>query len=226
MQKNQKVKELKRKKNEPINANPTSNIEKVNKYMKNISSVSENLNKKSQLIELNEKSIKTIFGEESQKLSFEQKVHLLDRKINNYEIKEKIKLNLKLKNPNQECEYEYNIYDDDGNLIGKSENKKKGNDEIVLNNNLEMNYKFTKTKGITVVLIKHINETESIKTEKVIPLTKLLNNTNYEEKLNNFTDNESINVGFDVPEEKKMINVLKYILIQMNVKIRRMKILI
>ena len=56
-------------------------------------------------------NLNKIFGEElkEKNLTFEQKYHLFDRKINNCEDKEKLKLNVKIKNPNPECEYESKI---------------------------------------------------------------------------------------------------------------------
>ena len=154
------------------------------------------------LMELAKKNINDIFGEKAQELTFEEEMHLLNKKINNCEIKEKIKLNIKLKNPNQSSKYEYSITDEEGNIIGKSE-KTEGQKEIILCENSEMDYSFTKRKGITITIIKHINDIERITTKKTISLQKLFSSENYEEKIDNFSDNELIDINYDLPEEKK-----------------------
>ena len=165
------------------------------------------------LIELIKKNIQE-FEENGQKLTFENKIHILDRKINKCEIKEKIKLNIKIKNPNQSCKYEYSIYDDEDNLIKKSETKESKN-EIILTDNFEMNYIFTKVQGIKIILIKHNNNNTNITIKKEISLQKIFKNENYEEKIDNLGDNEIISVGYDLPEEKKDD---KYININFNVE--------
>ena len=71
-------------------------------------------------------------------------MRLFDKKINNCEINEKIYLNITMKNPNKEYKYETEIYDDEGKLITKTEQQSDKN-EIVLCENSELIYKFTKT---------------------------------------------------------------------------------
>ena len=118
---------------------------------------------------LNDKLLKNIFGEKQKHLSEERKIQIFDRKIKNYEIKEKIKY--KIKNPNEKIRYESIIYDEDGNIIKISE-KKEGTNEIVLFDDVEMNYTLTKVSSITMELIKYIDNNEIIRTKKVIPLKK------------------------------------------------------
>ena len=164
----------------------------------------ENYNKNEKIILLNEQNIKNI-GEKLENLSDYEKIHLLDRKINTNEIKEKMNLNVTLKNPNKEYKYEIEIYDDEGKLISKTEQKTDKN-EVNLCDNSEFFYEFTKTQSITVILIKHINSIEKIRTIKTIPLKKLIsniNNGNYEERIENFEDNELINICLDSPKESK-----------------------
>ena len=165
----------------------------------------QNYNKNTKLFQLNEKNINKIYGEKSKELSNEQKIHLLDRKINNCEIKEKINLNITMKNSNKEYQYETEIYDDEDKLISKTKQQGDKN-EIILSDNSEINYNFTKSKSVKVVLVKFINNIEKMRTTMTIPLKKIFSKTNnekYEEKIEKFTDNELINIDFDSPEEKK-----------------------
>ena len=164
----------------------------------------DNYNKNEKIILLNEQNINNI-GEKLENLSDYEKIHLLDRKINTNEIKEKMNLNVTLKNPNKEYKYEIEIYDDEGKLISKTEQKTDKN-EVNLCDNSEFFYEFTKAQSITVILIKHINSIEKIRTIKTIPLKKLIsniNNGNYEERIENFEDNELINICLDSPKESK-----------------------
>ena len=132
-------------------------------------------------------------------------MHLFDKKINNCEIKEKINLNITMKNPNKEYKYETEIYDEDGHLIAKSE-KKGDKDEITLSNNSELVYRFTKTQFIKIVLTKFTSSSDKIRTIKTIPLKKLLSKNKdkkFEEKIEDFTDNEIINIDYGISEETK-----------------------
>ena len=111
----------------------------------NSENIIQNYNKNIKLLQLNEENINKIFGEKSKELSNEQKIHLLDRKINNCQINEKIKLNITMINPNKEYQYESEIYDDQDKLISKTKQQGDKN-EIILSDNSEINYIFTKTK--------------------------------------------------------------------------------
>ena len=164
----------------------------------------ENYNKNQKLFQLNEQNIKKIYGEKYKELSEEDKIHLFDRKINNSEIKEKINLNITMKNPNKDYKYETEIYDDDNKLITKTEQQSDKNENILIDT--EMLYKFTKSQSITIVINKHINLNETIRTKMTIPLQKIIsknNNENYEEKIEKFQDNEIINIDYDSPKESK-----------------------
>ena len=184
-------------------------IERVNR-VKQVYSFSEttkdNYNNNLKLFQLNEKNINQIYGDKTKELSEDEKIHLFDRKINNCEIKEKISLNIALKNPNKECKYETEIYDDEGKLIIKKEIQSDKN-EITLTDNSEILYKFTKPQSIKFVLIKDINSNEKIRTTMTVPLQKIIskatNDEKYEEKIENFSDNELINIDFDSPKENK-----------------------
>ena len=178
--------------------------EKYQVFMNKVKETEDNFSKNVKLQELNEVNLKNIYGEKVKTLPMEEKIRLFDRKINNCEIKENMKISLTLKNPNPECKYETFIYDDEGKLLGKTE-KKDDKNEIILFENLDMDYQFTKPQSITVTIIKHISDSQKIKTQKVIPLKKLFsknNSENLEERIDNFTDDELINIGFDLPEEK------------------------
>ncbi len=129
----------------------SSIIEKINNNVGNTEKASDNINKNVKLQKLNQKFFENLFGNKQQDLSEERKLHLFDRKINNYEIKEKIRYMIKLKNPNEKMQYEFIIYDEDGNIVKTSE-KKDGKNEIVLFDNIEMDYNFTKATSITMVL--------------------------------------------------------------------------
>ena len=97
-------------------------IESINSIIKNIQF--ENIDKNIKLKNLNEQNLKNIYGNnenEKNKLTFQNQLHLFDRKITNYEKKEKIKLKIGLKNPDLNSKYLTTIYNDKGNLIGKSD---------------------------------------------------------------------------------------------------------
>ena len=177
-------------------------IERVNREKQVYSfseTTKENYNSNIKLFQLNEKYINQIYGDKTKELSEDEKIHLFDRKINNCEIKEKINLNITLKNPNKEYKYETEIYDEEGKLITKK--------EITLTDNSEMFYKFTKPQSIKVVLIKQTSSNEKIRTTMTVPLQKIIskvtNDEKYEEKIENFADNELINIDFDSPKENK-----------------------
>ena len=183
--------------------NTTENSEFSENNFENI--IIKNYNKNIKLLKLNEENINKIFGEKSKELSIEQKIHLLDRKINNCQINEKIKLNITMKNPNKEYQYESEIYDDQGKLISKTKQQGDKN-EIILSNNSEINYIFTKSKSFKIELLKYNNNNEKMSSTMIIPLKKIFsknNNEGYEEKIEEFTDNELININIDLPEEKK-----------------------
>ena len=136
-------------------------------------------------------------------MNFEQKYHLFDRKINNCEEKEKINLTVKIKNPKPEYEYDSKIYDEDKKLVAESE-KQKGEKEIILYNNLKVDYVFSKKTSYTYEIRKTLLDGAEIKSEMDIPLNKILSaeeNQCYEKEIDNFNDNEIINIGFDCNEE-------------------------
>ena len=81
-------------------------------------------------------------------------------------------LNVTLKNLNKDYNYEIEIYDDKDKLISKTEQKNEEKN-INLSDNVEIIYEFTKVNSITIVLIKHINSIDKIKTTKTILLKKL-----------------------------------------------------
>ena len=162
----------------------------------------ENYHKNKKLDILINQNINNIFGEKSENLSEYEKIHLFDRKINNSGVKEKMNLNVTLKNLNKDYNYEIEIYDDKDKLISKTEQKNEEKN-INLSDNVEIIYEFTKVNSITIVLIKHINSIDKIKTTKRILLKKLISNinNNYEDKIENFTDNELININLDSPKD-------------------------
>ena len=104
-------------------------------------------------------------------------MHLFDKKINNCEIKEKINMNITMKNPNKEYKYETEIYDEEDNLIVKTE-KKGDRDEITLSNNSELVYRFTKAQFIKIVLTKFTSSSDKIRTIKTIPLKTIISKNN------------------------------------------------
>jgi hypothetical protein len=170
--KEEKLKSERREKESLNVQNLVSIKERINTYYSNVEKTCSNFKSNVKLKELNEKMLKNIFGEKQKDLSEEQKLHLFDRKINNYEIQEKVKYEIKLKNPNEKIKYQSIIYDEDGNILKTSE-KKEGKNEIILFDNLEMNYNFTKSKLITMELVKYIDNNEVTRTKKVIPLKKI-----------------------------------------------------
>jgi glycerophosphoryl diester phosphodiesterase len=163
------------------------------------------------LFKLNEQHVQDIFGEQSTELSEEEKMHLFDKKINNCEIEEKINLNITMKNPNKEYKYETEIYDEKDNLIEKTE-KQGGKDEITLSDNSELVYKFTKNQSIKIVLTKYTSSNDKIRTVKTIPLKKIISknkNKKLEEKIEDFKDNELINIDYGLSEETKVQKVIE-----------------
>ena len=181
-------------------------VEKVNTIKINYSfseNAKDNFKKNQNLFQLNEQHIKDIFGEQTKELSEEEKMHLFDKKINNCEIKEKINLNITMKNPNMEYNYETEIYDEEDNLISKTE-KQGDKEEITLSDNSELVYRFNKTQFIKIVLTKFTSSLDKIRTIKTIPLKKIISKNNdkkFEEKIEDFTDNEIINIDYGLSEE-------------------------
>ena len=166
---------------------------------------SENIRNNEKLKAQIDNNLNKIFGAELEKknLNFEQKYHLFDRKINNCEEKEKINLTVKIKNPKPEYEYDSKIYDEDKKLVAESE-KQKGEKEIILHNNLKVDYVFSKKTSYTYEIRKTLLDGAEIKSEMDIPLNKILSaeeNQCYEKEIDNFNDNEIINIGFDCNEE-------------------------
>ena len=219
LEEKEKEDKLKLKKNEnntQNSQNVTSIIEKINNNVGNTEKASDNINKNVKLQKLNQTFFQNLFGNKQQDLSEERKLHLFDRKINKYEIKEKIRYKIKLKNPNEKIQYESILYDEDGNIVKTSE-KKDGKNEIVLFDNIEMDYNFTKATSITMVLIKYVDNNEVTRTKKVIPLKKIFHpeKKEYEEKIDNFTDDELLNIDYDEPKEKEDE---KYIQLSFNIK--------
>ena len=80
-----------------------------------------------------------------------------------------------------------------------------------------MDYNFTKATSITMVLIKYVDNNEVTRTKKVIPLKKIFHpeKKEYEEKIDNFTDDELLNIDYDEPKEKEDE---KYIQLSFNIK--------
>ena len=189
-------KERKRKEEEE----KKKNEEERNKILEQRNRINNNI----KLKRLNDKLLKNLFGEKQKQLSEERKMQIFDRKIKNYEIKEKIKYKIKIKNPKEKIRYESIIYDEDGNIIKTSE-KKEGTNEIVLFDDVEMNYTFTKVTSITMELIKYIDNNEIIRTKKVIPLKKIFHpqQKEYEEKIDDSTGDEILNIDYDEPEKKE-----------------------
>ena len=181
----------------------------INNRGKNITSydtkkASENIQRNTKLLTQIDNNLKKIFGDELDKknLTFDEKYHYFDRKINNYEEREKINLLVTIKNPKPEYEYSSKIYDDNKTLIAES-GKEKGEIEIILHNNLVIDYFFSKKTSHTYEIIKTIQDQKEIKSEMNIPLNKILSmeeNKNYEEKIENFDDDEKINIGFEPNE--------------------------
>ena len=180
------------------NSEPSNSISKFNYDSKK---AFENIIKNEKLKTQIEHNLNKIFGEDLDKknLTFEQKYHLFDRKINNYEDSEKLQLNIKIKNPKSEYEYKSKIYNEENKLIAQSD-KQKGEKEIILYNNLVVDYIFSKKTNYTYEIIKALSDLEEIKSEMNISLNNILSteeNQNYEKKIEEFNDNEVINIGFD-----------------------------
>ena len=205
--KEEQLKSERREKESLNTQNLISIKEKINMYYSNVEKKCNNFKTNVKLKELHEKMLKNIFGEKQKDLSEEQKWHIFDRKVNNYETQEKVKYAIKLKNPNEKIKYESIIYDEDGNIIKISE-KKDGKNEIILFDNLEMNYNLTKSKLITMELVKYIDNNEVTRIKKVIPLKKIFHpeKKEYEEKIENFTDDELLNIDYDEPKEEENEN--------------------
>ena len=78
--------------------------------------------------------------------------------------------------------------------------KQKGEKEIILYNNLKVDYVFSKKTSYTYEIRKTLLDGAEIKSEMDIPLNQILSaeeNQNYEKEIDNFNDNEIINIGFD-----------------------------
>ena len=185
---------------------PLVNINNRGKNITNYDTkkASENIQRNTKLLTQIDNNLKKIFGDELDKknLTFDEKYHYFDRKINNYEEREKINLLVTIKNPKPEYEYSSKIYDDNKTLIAES-GKEKGEIEIILHNNLVIDYFFSKKTSHTYEIIKTIQDQKEIKSEMNIPLNKILSmeeNKNYEEKIENFDDDEKINIGFEPNE--------------------------
>ena len=210
MNKINKVKKIYQDNIDSVNYDIQSKVESITKTISNrnydTNKALENIRKNSKLEAQINNNLNKIFGNDLAKknLSFEQKYHLFDRKINNYEDKEKIKLMVTIKNPQPEYEYESKIYSEDKNLIAQS-GKKKGEKEIILYNNLLVDYVFSKKTSYSYEIIKTLLDKQEIKAELNIPLNKVIStkeNKNYEAPIENFKNNEVINIGFDSNENK------------------------
>ena len=212
-----KIKNDENKKNEIIKKNENENYISfdINQTISNITNkknilnyntekASENIKKNTKLLTQINNNLKKIFGDElaQKNLTFDENYHYFDRKINNYEEREKINLLVSIKNPKPEYEYSSKIYDDNKTLIAESE-KEKGETELILHNNLVIDYYFSKKTSYTYEIIKAIKNHKEIKSEMNIPLNKILSteeNKNYEEMIENFDDGEKINIGFEPNE--------------------------
>ena len=183
------------------NYNIQSKVQTISCRTYDTQRASENIRNNEKLKAQIDNNLNKIFGAELKKknLNFEQKYHLFDRKINNCEEKEKINLTVKIKNPKPEYEYDSKIYDEDKKLVAESE-KQKGEKEIILYNNLKVDYVFSKKTSYTYEIRKTLLDGAEIKSEMDIPLNQILSaeeNQNYEKEIDNFNDNEIINIGFD-----------------------------
>ena len=183
------------------NYNIQSKVQTISCRTYDTQRASENIRNNEKLKAQIDNNLNKIFGAELEKknLNFEQKYHLFDRKINNCEEKEKINLTVKIKNPKPEYEYDSKIYDEDKKLVAESE-KQKGEKEIILYNNLKVDYIFSKKTSYTYEIRKTLLDGAEIKSEMDIPLNQILSaeeNQNYEKEIDNFNDNEIINIGFD-----------------------------
>ena len=204
---NQQNEKEKNEKEKSINIINLSIKDKTKNFLENVKEASEIHKNKVKNINEND------FGKDlelAKRLKFEDKMHRLNRKINNCEIKEKIKIILTLKNAEIKCKYETIIYDDKHKKLAESE-KKVDKDEIILLDNININFQFTKVQSLTIILKKHISESKKYQTEKIIPLRKLFSmngNERYEEKIDDLYGNEVINLDYDSAEEE---NKEKYI---------------
>ena len=136
---------------------------KVKENLYNIEKAANNLNQNKKLFELTDKIINQIYdnNSKSKSLSMQERIHLFDRKINNFNIKEKIQLNLNLKNLDKKGEYDAEIYDENNELIAKSEKK---NDNKLIQD-LQFNFSFTKQQAITIKINKFIPPDQIINSE-------------------------------------------------------------
>ena len=188
------------------NNNIQSKLQTISHRKYDTQRASDNIRNNEKLKTQIENNLNKIFGAELEKknLNFEQKYHLFDRKINNCEEKEKINLTVKIKNPKPEYEYDSKIYDEKKILVAESE-KQKGEKEIILYNNLKVDYIFNKKTSYIYEIRKTLLDGLGfeIKSEMNIPMNKILSaeeNQNYEKEIDNFNDNEKINIGFDSNE--------------------------
>ena len=170
-------------------------------YNYNTNKASKNIQNNAKLQTQIDNNLNKIFGQQLNKknLTFEEKYHLFDRKINNNEEKEKLKLCVTIKHPNSNYAYESKVYDENKKLLAQSE-KQTGEKEIVLYNNLVVDYAFYKKTSYNYEIIKTLKDLEVIKSEMIIPLNNIIStneNQNYEKKIENLGDNEIINIGFD-----------------------------
>ena len=172
---------------------------KVYKKNESIDAIAQKFEKKenNKLKKLNEQIVKEIYGNnnnEQNKLTFENKLHIFDRKINNYEKKEKINLNVGLKNKDLNSKYSIIIYDEKGKIIGKSDKLNERN-FFNFDNNLILDYDFSKQQYIQLEITKIINENEKKLSKKKIYLFEFLKPENYIEKIQEFDKNEIISIG-------------------------------
>ena len=172
------------------NYNIQSKVQTISCRTYDTQRASENIRNNEKLKAQIDNNLNKIFGAELEKknLNFEQKYHLFDRKINNCEEKEKINLTVKIKNPKPEYEYDSKIYDEDKKLVAESE-KQKGEKEIILYNNLKVDYVFSKKTSYTYEIRKTLLDGAEIKSEMDIPLNQILSaeeNQNYEKEIDNF----------------------------------------
>ena len=183
---------------------------KVKENLYNIEKAANNLNQNKKLFELTNKIINQIYdnNSKSKSLSMQERIHLFDRKINNFNIIEKIQLNLNLKNLDKKGEYDAEIYDENNELIAKSEKK---NDNKLIQD-LQFNFSFTKQQAITIKINKFIPPDQIINSEIKVPIKEILKvnkNLDFEEKINNFDNNEIININYDAPKNQENDKFIK-----------------
>lgn len=179
------------------------NRESIKTIVKNIQL--ENWNKNSKIQSLSKQIIQNVYGnndKEKNKLTFQNKLRLFDRKINNCEKKEKMKLNIELKNPNLTCKYEIKIYDENQNLIGKSDKLNEKN-YFIFDKNLIVDYDFTKDNTIKAIIKKFLSGKKEKIAEKRIFINKIFKTKNYEMCLTNLDENEKISIEYDDNYDEK-----------------------